>query len=190
MSNVYAVEKTFDKVDFSHDPLPRGDYEGCRFDHCHFANADLSEITFIECTLHDCDLSMAKVSRTAFKDVTFYHCKLLGIHFEDSEKFLLQLGFDDCIMHLTTFNGLNLKGTRFNNCLLQEADFTGAVLKEAVFSGCDLNRAIFNRTELERADFRGSYNYSIDPEINYLKKAAFSLEGSQGLLDKYDIIIE
>ena len=190
MSSVYAVEETFERVDVSQDPLPQGDYEGCRFSHCHFSRADLSKLNLMECTVDHCDLSMAKVSRAAFKDVTFNHCKLLGVHFEDSEKFLLQLGFNDCILHLATFNGLPLKGTHFNNCHLQEADFTGADLRDSVFNNCDLHRTIFDHTQLERADFRGSYNYSIDPEANRLKKARFSLEGSRGLLNKYDIIIE
>ena len=39
-------------------------------------------------------------------------------------------------------------------------------------------------------DFKTSYNYSIDPEVNSIKKAKFSLEGISGLLYKYDIVIE
>jgi len=33
-------------------------------------------------------------------------------------------------------------------------------------------------------------NYSIDPELNKIKKARFSTQGIAGLLDKYDIEIE
>jgi fluoroquinolone resistance protein len=43
---------------------------------------------------------------------------------------------------------------------------------------------------LEKADFRTSNGYSIDPEMNRIKKAKFSLEGVAGLLDKYDIEVE
>jgi hypothetical protein len=42
---------------------------------------------------------------------------------------------------------------------------------------------------MEKADFRSAFNYSINPEINRIKKAKFSLTGLQGLLGKYDIEI-
>lgn len=45
-------------------------------------------------------------------------------------------------------------------------------------------------TILEKSDFQTSYNYSIDPEINRIKKAKFSFQGAVGLLDKYDIEVE
>jgi hypothetical protein len=50
-----------------------------------------------------------------------------------------------------------------------------------------LIRATFENTIIEKVDFRTSYNYSIDLEINKVKKAKFSLTGVVGLLDKYDI---
>ena len=61
---------------------------------------------------------------------------------------------------------------------------------QAVFDGCDLADAVFERTVLEKADLRGAINYSIDPAVNRVKKARFSLEGVRGLLGKYDILIE
>ena len=60
----------------------------------------------------------------------------------------------------------------------------------AVFDHCDLSRATFDNTSIERDDFRTSYNYSIDPERNRIKKAKFTIFGISGLLDKYDIHIE
>lgn len=69
-------------------------------------------------------------------------------------------------------------------------DFTECDLAGAMFSECDLARATFDNTNLEKADFRSSYNYSIDPEKNRMKKAKFSLTGVVGLLDKYDIVID
>ena len=41
----------------------------------------------------------------------------------------------------------------------------------------------------QAADFTTAHNYSIDPEINKIKKAKFSLSQLPGLLDKYDIVI-
>lgn len=54
------------------------------------------------------------------------------------------------------------------------------------FSVC----AIFKNTNLESVDFRTSFNYSIDPDLNRIKKAKFSLSGIAGLLNKFDIEIE
>ena len=59
-----------------------------------------------------------------------------------------------------------------------------------MFDNCDLTRVIFDNVNMEKADFRTSFNYSIDPEINQIKKAKFFLRGISGLLDKHDIEIE
>jgi len=54
------------------------------------------------------------------------------------------------------------------------------------FSVC----TIFKNTNLESVDFRTSFNYSIDPDLNRIKKANFLLSSIAGLLDKFDIEIE
>jgi len=102
----------------------------------------------------------------------------------------MSLRYENCLMNLTSFYKLKLKGIRFRNCNLQEADFTETDLTLSIFDGCDLERAIFEHTLLEKADFRSSYHYSIDPTVNRIKKAKFSRDGLAGLLDKYDIVIE
>ena len=71
-----------------------------------------------------------------------------------------------------------------------EVDFTEADLTGALFDNCDLSQARFERTNLEKADLRSSRNFSIDPEINKIKKAKFSIHGITGLLDKYEIEID
>jgi uncharacterized protein YjbI with pentapeptide repeats len=73
---------------------------------------------------------------------------------------------------------------------LNEVDFTESDLTASIFDNCDLNLATFDNSILEKADLRTSYNYSIDPERNRIKKARFSVAGISGLLDKYDIQIE
>jgi len=73
---------------------------------------------------------------------------------------------------------------------MQETDFTETDLSSAIFETCDLQRAVFYATILEKADFRSSFNYSLDPERNRIKKARFSRLGIAGLLDKYNIEIE
>jgi uncharacterized protein YjbI with pentapeptide repeats len=68
-------------------------------------------------------------------------------------------------------------------------DFTDCDLTGSIFDNCDLTMATFENTIIEKADFRTSFNYSIDLNINRVKKAKFSLLGLAGLLDKYDIDI-
>jgi uncharacterized protein YjbI with pentapeptide repeats len=73
---------------------------------------------------------------------------------------------------------------------VREADFSSADLTASGFLNCDLSRSVFHQSILEKVDFRSANNYSVDPELNRIKKAKFSLPGVSGLLDKYQIIIE
>jgi len=114
----------------------------------------------------------------------------LGLRLEDCNDFLLSMHFKDCLLNLTSFCKLTLKHTMFKACNLQEADFTEADLTSSIFENCNLSRAIFEKTNLEGVDFRTSFNYSIDPEMNRINKAKFSIAGIAGLLDKYNIEIE
>ena len=59
-----------------------------------------------------------------------------------------------------------------------------------MFENCDLEHAMFDRTILENADLRTSFNYSIDPENNRIRRAKFSITAVAGLLEKYDIEID
>jgi uncharacterized protein YjbI with pentapeptide repeats len=85
---------------------------------------------------------------------------------------------------------MKLKMTTFRNSNLHEVDLTECDLTGSVFDNCDFMRATFENSIIEKADFRTSFNYSIDPEKNRIKKAVFSLTGIAGLLDKYDIEID
>jgi uncharacterized protein YjbI with pentapeptide repeats len=73
---------------------------------------------------------------------------------------------------------------------LHEVDFTECNVSGSVFDSCDFTDATFENANIEKADFRTSFNYSIDPEKNRMKKARFSLSGIAGLLEKYDIEID
>jgi uncharacterized protein YjbI with pentapeptide repeats len=85
---------------------------------------------------------------------------------------------------------MKIKTTIFKNCQLLETDLTESDLTGSTFDNCDLSGATFDNTNLEKVDFRTSFNFTIDPEINRIKKAKFSLPGVLGLLNKYDIVIE
>ena len=84
----------------------------------------------------------------------------------------------------------SLENTNFKDCSLQEVDFTKSDLTNSTFNNCDLSGAIFENTVLEKSDLRTSFNFSIDPEINQVSEAKFSIAGIVGLLDKYNIEVE
>ncbi|MGZ3920588.1 MAG: pentapeptide repeat-containing protein [Bacteroidia bacterium] len=186
----YIENKTFERIDFTVNRLEIAEYEKCNFINCNFSNTNLSQIYFSECCFTGCNMSVAILSKTSLRNIKFKDCKLLGLHFHNCNEFLFSVAFENCILNLSSFFKLKLKKTKFINCSLHEVDFTQADLSESLFDNCDFSNAIFDDTRLEKADLRTSYNYSLDPELNYIKKAKFSTHGISGLLHKYDIVIE
>ena len=190
MNNSVTIDKEFKNINFTERNLPLAEYENCLFGNCIFSNSDLSALQFSECTFSGCDFSMAQVSDTVFRDTKFTDCKLLGLHFDECNQFLLSFIFENCILNFSSFRRLTLRKMLFKNCSLQDVDFSETSLIEAIFERCDLNGAVFRSTILEKADFSSSYNFAIDPENNQIKKAKFSQPGIMGLLYKYDIVID
>lgn len=189
MSNYYHHEETFKSKDFTSETLKKGSYEYCTFEVCNFEKADLAHIKFTECEFINCNLSMANISDVVFQDCQFLNCKMLGLHFEHCNTFGFSPSFKNCILNESIFYQRSLKRTFFKDCQLKHVDFAEANLTEATFENCDLLDSIFDQTILEKSDFRTSYNYIINPEINKLKKAKFSLQGLPGLLSQYEIKI-
>lgn len=190
MNESYIEGKTFNKIDFNVNPLAKGDYDTCRFINCNFSKTDLSNFFFSDCEFTGCDLSMVKLVKTAFQNIKFKDCKMLGLLIGNCNEFGLAFNFDNCILNHSSFYKSKIKKTVFRNCQLKETDFTEADLTGVVFDACDLLKATFDHSIMEKADFRNAYNYTIDPEINRLRKAKFSYQGIPGLLAKYDIEID
>jgi len=182
--------KTYERIDFREYPLMKWDYENCQFNNCDFANTDLSEMKFIECEFRNCNISLVKLSKAVFRDVRFINCKMLGLPFYDCSEFGLSFNVDNCNLGHSSFYKTKIKKTIFKDSQLTEVDFTDCDLANSSFENCNLANAKFENTILEKVDFRTSHNYSIDPEINRVKKAKFSLTQVGGLLDKYDIEID
>jgi fluoroquinolone resistance protein len=189
MNKVYLEGQNFTGL-ATNLQLVEGEYENCSFSNCSFLNFNLSAFNFIECEFENCDFSMVKVKGTGFKTVVFKNCKLIGIHFGDCNPFSLSLHFEDCLLNLSSFYKLKLKATQFKRCNLQEVDFAEADLTGSKFDTCDLTGALFENSILDKADFETAFNYSIDPNINRIKKAKFSMAGIMGLLFKHDIEIK
>jgi uncharacterized protein YjbI with pentapeptide repeats len=114
----------------------------------------------------------------------------VGLHFEECNDIFFSVAFESCDLHLASFYQRNLRQVTFSRCNLAEADMTGTDLTGLTLEECNLAGTIFEDTVLEKADLRTSFNYSIDPERNRIRKARFAAGGIGGLLDKYDITIE
>lgn len=190
MAKEYFEDQTFDGIDFSEVPLTKGDYELCVFRNCQLQKAKLSGIRFSECRFEDCDLSLAELQGTSFQEVAFLNCKMLGLHFEDCNGFNFSVRFENCALDLCVFYQCRLSGTSFINTRLPDTDWTECDLSNAVFEGCDLRNAKFDHTNLENADLREARNFQIDPALNKIRKARFSVDGLPGLLAQYEIRID
>jgi uncharacterized protein YjbI with pentapeptide repeats len=187
--DAYLEDQTFEKLDAKTSPLAKGGYDHCSFVNCDLASANLSEIKFIDCRFSGCNLSMASVSAAVFREVEFTDCKMMGILFNQANKFGLSARFEGCILDHSSFYQAKIKKTNFLRCQLKQVDFTGCDLTGSVFEACDLSGAVFENTLLEKADLRGATGYTIDPETNRIRTAKFSLAGLPGLLAKYGIEI-
>ncbi|KAB1064907.1 pentapeptide repeat-containing protein [Salibacter halophilus] len=186
----YIEGEVFEGTDFSNQFLEKAEYEFCTFTNCNFSHTDLSGSKFIECSFTDCNFSNAVLKNASFQDLTFSKCKMLGLHFEDCNKFGFAADLENCQLDHSSFFKMNLSQSTFRNCRLHGSDFTEAELTKTVLTNSDLLNAVFDHTNLELADLRESVNYSIDPEQNKLNGAVFSLSQVGGLLEKYQIKIE
>lgn len=186
----YFKDKTFGRDDLQAEFLSGAEFENCTFEDCGFSKADFGGACFFDCRFVRCDLTMAKLHGTVFSSTSFSGCKMLGLHMEDCNRTGLDVSFTDCLMDHSSFSTVKLRKTRFTGCRLREADMREADFGETVFDNCDFDRALFGGTNLESADLHTSFNFSIDPEANRLRKAKFSLAGLQGLLYKYKIVVE
>lgn len=190
MFREFIEGREFINLNFTGNPLNKGEYEDCTFKNCDFSDSDLAEMNFLNCEFTGCNLSMVKLYQASFRDTKFMNCKILGTRFEECNKQTSGLTFINCSINLSSFCKLKLKKTIFRNSQVVESDFTETDLFESIFERSDLSGSVFEHTNLGKVDFRTAFNFSIDPEKNILKKARFSPAGIRGLLGKYDIVIE
>lgn len=182
-------DKTFEDISYAGTAVSGSEYNGCTFKKCDFSNSDFGNNKFIDCVFDGCNLTMMKLAKSTLSSVEFKNCKVLGVNFTDCIDFLFSVGFDGCILDYSSFMLKKMPKTRFSKSTLKEVTFTQANISGSVFDDCDLNGAVFNRTDVSNTNFITAYNYDIDPEINFVKKAAFSARGIHGLLSKYQLRI-
>jgi fluoroquinolone resistance protein len=189
MESVIHEDKTFEKVVYAEKAIKGREFQSCTFKKCDFTNSDFSHNRFRDCIFESCNLSMMKLMDTTLSNAVFAHCKAVGVNFSECDNFLFSVRFDSCILDYASFMGKKMPKTRFAKTSLKEVSFIQANLTGSVFDDTDLDGAIFNGTDLASADLVTAYNFTIDPELNNIRKASFASAGLHGLLAKYQIKI-
>ena len=164
-------------------------FEECRFENCSFITCKFEGCRFLTTTFDGCVLSAVVPMNSRFDEATFKNCKVMGIDWTRTTE-TRKLQFTGSQITYCNFRFLALPGLKMEKCEVKDADFIEAKLKGASFVKSDLEKTRFFKTDLTEADFRGAWNYSIDPGTNTLKKAKFSLPEAIGLLESLDIVIE
>lgn len=183
-------DKNFKNIVYTAKETYNREFENCTFENCNLSNAVFVSSKFMDCIFTNCNLTMTKLDHCQLNNVHFKDCKLMGINFSECISIPFIVKFEGCILDYCSFAKKKLVKTTFIDSSMKSVDFTECDLTKSVFSDTDLLNAIFNRTILREANLLSAINYTIDPEMNTLKKAKFSLTGVVGLLNKYGIIIE
>jgi fluoroquinolone resistance protein len=165
-------------------------YENCIFENCDFSDGVFSFCKFVECVFTNTNLSMAKFTGCLMNDIRFDNCKLLGINFSDCNDSLFSVKFIGSLIDYCSFAKKKMMKTVFQDSSVKNVDFSECDLTKSMFSNCDLLNSVFYKTILKEADLLTASNYTIDPEMNSIRRAKFSVGGVAGLLNKYEISIE
>jgi len=184
-----AENTSFQKEIYFEEKL-EGYFEDCEFKECDFTQAKIENSSYSNCKFIHCNFSNTLLIKTNLVDCHFIHCKMIGISFDLCENFYYSIQAKDSSFDYASFFNLKLKLSKFTHCTFRESDFTQTDFSSSVFDECDFTGAHFEKTNLEKVDLHTSRNYLIDPEINKIRNARFSIAHVSGLLYKHDIIIE
>lgn len=186
--------QTFNRITFDKGQVRGREFHDCHFVHCSLREATLENCRFNDCTFKDCDLSLARLDGSTCRNVDFKTCRLIGANWALIKwpKFLhaSPIQFQECALDYASFMGLRLHKISFAGCILREVDFTEADLTEADFRRAVLSRSQFNHTNLTRANFAGATDYLINPTLNTVTQAIFSLPEAISLLHTLNIRLE
>lgn len=181
---------TFEKLSFVDQTFKSLIFDNCEFEEVDFSSTALISCKFTNCRFIRCNFSSTNINASQLYDIVFEECKILGVHFHACSDFLFSASFKNCTLDFSSFYQKKMQKTAFTDCSLKEVDFSESDLSQSVFDNCSLLDSVFYRTILKEVDFRTAKHFSINPEVNELKKARFTRDGLEGLLNKYNIIIE
>ncbi|MFZ4672260.1 MAG: pentapeptide repeat-containing protein [Flavobacterium sp.] len=190
MSSDYIVDEVYQDVFFMEADIKFKEFENCTFRFCDFTDCTFQTVTFIDCNFFDCNFKETKINYVSLRGVWFAKCNFTAVNFAMTDQVIFEFHFKDCLLDYAKFYALKMKKMQFINCSMIAVDFMASDLTEVLFDNCNLRRAVFIDTIANKADFSTSYDYTIDPEKNKLKKAIFSMDGLKGLLEKYTIIVK
>jgi uncharacterized protein YjbI with pentapeptide repeats len=190
MSSDYIVNEEYNAIFFLEADIKFKEFENCTFHHCDFTDCTFQTVAFVDCNFFECNFKDTKINHVSLRGVWFTKCDFTAVNFAMTDQVIYEFHFKDCLLDYTKFYALKLKKMQFINCSMIAVDFMASDLTEVLFDNCNLRRAVFIDTIANKADFSTSYDYTINPEKNKLKKAIFSVEGLKGLLEKYDLIIK
>ncbi len=187
--------RTFRALRWEDSRVAGTEFDRCVFDRCVLSRSVLTHCRFTSCRFVGCDLSNVSVPSSRLRDVRFETTKLLGVDWTKADAMAdahapTSLSFVECVLDLSSFFGLNLRGAVMERCSAKEVDLAEADLRDAVCRGTDFAGAKFHATNLEHADLREALNYAIDPRVNKVRGASFSLPEAAALLRGLDIVIE
>jgi fluoroquinolone resistance protein len=187
--------KTFTALKLIDERVDGAEFDECVLDHCILSGSEFNHCRFASCRFTACDLSNIKLTSTRFRGIRFETTKILGVDWTKTDAMNdphanTALSFTDCVLDLSSFFGLNLRGATIERCIAKEADFGEADLRDAVCRRTDFSGARFHGTNLEGADFREALGYVIDARSNKVKGARFSLPEAVSLLRGLDIVID
>ncbi len=183
------ADRTFTDLPFPGRTFRRQEFTGCTFERCRFAGCVFQECRFEACVFKDCDLGVIRVPNTALVDVRFEGCKMIGVDWTAVNARFLRIAFGKCVISDSTFARMDLHGIALAECVAHDCDFLGANLSGGVFRGTDFARSRFAQTDLSSADFCGATRYLIDPTMNRVKGATFSLPEAVSLLRGLGVVI-
>lgn len=185
-SRCQVSEETFEGL-----TMEGGEVAGSEFRECSFVRCALREVAFRACAFDDCsfvecDLSLVKLPHSTFAACRLDDCKIIGVNWTEARwpkaRLWEPVRFHRCVLDHSTFMGLGMKGIRMTRCTAKDVDFRETDLSGADFSGTELSGSLFASTDLTEADLSGASGYSIDPAVNKLKGAKFSLPEALALL--------
>lgn len=188
--SAYIIGKHYSGSFFLENEIMYHDFERCTFEDCDFSATDFTGVAFIDCVFTYCNFAGSRINYVSLRDVQFTGCDFNNVNFVMVDQLLFKFGFKDCILDYAKFYTLKMRSTSFENCSIVAADFMSADITGVIFTNCNLHKSVFIDTIANKTDFSTSYNFTIDPEQNKLKKAIFSEAGLKGLLVKHDLIIK
>ncbi len=186
----YIHDQEFKEIIFEEKTIVYKEFENCVFRNCDFRKCNFQSVIFIDCTFFDCNFQDTKINYVSLRNVFFNKCNFTSVNFAMTDQVIYEFHFKNCLLDYAKFYALKLKKMQFINCSMIAVDFMASDLTEVLFDNCNLRRAVFIDTIANKTNFETSYDYSIDPEKNKLKKAIFSVDGLKGLLEKYDLVIK